>query len=235
MKDESGDTGLITANHVFGFDNPPSAGAIATSGWSICQNKTIALGDSTIFYSCLSGQYNNIFDVRQGKQCTQVFISILDLEPSTSSTSATASATSNVTVTAAAARSKASQPLQFNPQATASSSSTAVASSGSSLSTGAKAGIGLGAAAGAILLLVVFLLLVLMIKKRKAKRKSAHEGGFTPREKLDEWHGAGHLDGVPVSELEGTGVSVKRVNELHGAPRGAIAYQELLSNANDNH
>lgn len=73
MKDASGRTGYIAANHQFQFDNPPQTGAIYTAGWSVCGNGSIALGGNAIFYQCLSGTFYNLYDQSQGKQCAAVY------------------------------------------------------------------------------------------------------------------------------------------------------------------
>ena len=52
----------IAANYQFQFDNPPQAGAIYTTGFSLCANNTLALGGSAIWYQCLSGSFYNLYD-----------------------------------------------------------------------------------------------------------------------------------------------------------------------------
>lgn len=94
MKDGDGDTGYIAANKQFQFDKPPQTGAIYTAGWSVCANKTIALGGSTIFYSCNSGNFNNLYSKSQGKQCSQVFISAMSTGSSSGSSSSGSSSSS---------------------------------------------------------------------------------------------------------------------------------------------
>lgn len=56
LTDKMGRIGSIVANRQFQFDGPPAqAGAIYTSGWSICPNGLLALGPKTTFYRCKSG------------------------------------------------------------------------------------------------------------------------------------------------------------------------------------
>ncbi|KAF2766042.1 hypothetical protein EJ03DRAFT_318305 [Teratosphaeria nubilosa] len=77
LTDSEGRTGYIASNNQFQFDDPPQAGAIYTSGWSACSNGTLALGDSAIFYQCLSGTFYNLYDESTGDQCSQIYIDIL--------------------------------------------------------------------------------------------------------------------------------------------------------------
>lgn len=55
--DRQGRIGSIVANRQFQFDGPPAqAGAIYTSGWSVCPDEgIIALGDQKVFYQCATG------------------------------------------------------------------------------------------------------------------------------------------------------------------------------------
>ena len=69
-------TGNIAPNHQLQFDNPLQAGAIYTGGFSACANGSLALGGSTVFYSCVSGAFTNIFDISLGSQCAPVGIAI---------------------------------------------------------------------------------------------------------------------------------------------------------------
>ncbi|KAL9100328.1 MAG: hypothetical protein Q9163_004277, partial [Psora crenata] len=78
LLDAKGRTGYIASNRQFQFDAPPQAGAIYTSGFSVCGNNSLALGPSAIFYNCLSGTFNNIYDQSQGGQCYPVTIEIFD-------------------------------------------------------------------------------------------------------------------------------------------------------------
>ncbi|KAI5859251.1 hypothetical protein GGS23DRAFT_600541 [Durotheca rogersii] len=67
-------TGYIASNFQFQFDRPPQAGAIITGGFSVCENNILALGDSQIFYRCLSGNFFNLYDRNWAEQCEPVSI-----------------------------------------------------------------------------------------------------------------------------------------------------------------
>lgn len=74
FKDSVGRIGSIVANRQFQFDNPTQAGAVYTSGWSICPNGSIAVAGNAVFYQCLSGNFYNLYDRSQGGQCSPVYI-----------------------------------------------------------------------------------------------------------------------------------------------------------------
>lgn len=74
MKDAQGRTGYIASNYQFQFDGPPQAGSIYTAGFSECSNGTLALGGSTIFYQCKSGNFYNLYDRWWAEQCSPVEI-----------------------------------------------------------------------------------------------------------------------------------------------------------------
>ncbi|KAH7322992.1 hypothetical protein B0I35DRAFT_191797 [Stachybotrys elegans] len=72
LHDRQDRTGYIASNYQFQFDGPPQAGAIYTSGFSVCSNGSIALGPSTVFYQCLSGSFYNLYDRHWAAQCEPV-------------------------------------------------------------------------------------------------------------------------------------------------------------------
>ncbi|KAK0510600.1 hypothetical protein JMJ35_007032 [Cladonia borealis] len=74
LTDQDGRTGEIVSNEQFQFDNPTQSGALFTSGWSICSNGTLSIGGSSVFYSCNSGSFNNLYHESVGAQCFPVFI-----------------------------------------------------------------------------------------------------------------------------------------------------------------
>lgn len=74
LKDSVGRIGSIVANRQFQFDNPTQAGAVYTSGWSICGNGSLAVAGNALFYQCLSGNFYNLYDRSQGNQCSPVYI-----------------------------------------------------------------------------------------------------------------------------------------------------------------
>ena len=80
LYDERGRIGSIVANHQFQFDGPPpQAGAIYAKGWSITPTGFLALGDSDLFYQCLSGDFYNLYDESIGGQCHPVHLEVVDL------------------------------------------------------------------------------------------------------------------------------------------------------------
>lgn len=72
LKDAQGRTGYIASNYQFQFDGPPQAGAIYTAGFSVCGNGSIALGGTTTFYQCRSGDFSNLYDRSWAAQCTPI-------------------------------------------------------------------------------------------------------------------------------------------------------------------
>ncbi|VEU20796.1 DEKNAAC101655 [Brettanomyces naardenensis] len=80
LTDAKGRIGSIVANRQFQFDGPPpQAGAIYAGGWSISPEGTLAIGNSTTFYQCLSGTFYNLYDQSIGDQCHPVQLSVVDL------------------------------------------------------------------------------------------------------------------------------------------------------------
>ncbi|MCJ1469619.1 hypothetical protein MMC07_008254 [Pseudocyphellaria aurata] len=80
LKDQSGRTGYIAANYQLQFDGPPQAGAIITAGFSVCNNGSLALGGSAVFYQCLSGTFYNLYDRSWAAQCSPIIINTLMLK-----------------------------------------------------------------------------------------------------------------------------------------------------------
>ena len=62
LLDSQGRTGYIASNYQFQFDAPAQAGAIYTSGFSVCSNGSLALGGSALWWQCLSGDFYNLYD-----------------------------------------------------------------------------------------------------------------------------------------------------------------------------
>ncbi|KAL2062471.1 hypothetical protein VTL71DRAFT_6737 [Oculimacula yallundae] len=78
LTDSKGRIGSIVANYQFQFDGPPpQAGALYTAGFSVCQNGSLAIGGSAVFYSCASGEFSNLYDRAWAPQCLPVFINVL--------------------------------------------------------------------------------------------------------------------------------------------------------------
>ncbi len=83
LTDSQGRTGSIVANRQFQFDGPAQAGALYTSGFAVCSpSKHLALGDSTVFYQCSSGNFFNIYDEAIAKQCQPVYIEVIPCDAS---------------------------------------------------------------------------------------------------------------------------------------------------------
>jgi hypothetical protein len=80
LTDAKGRIGAIVANRQFQFDGPPpQAGTIYAAGWSVTSDGYLALGNSTTFYQCLSGDFYNLYDEKIGGQCHPVNLSIVHL------------------------------------------------------------------------------------------------------------------------------------------------------------
>ncbi|GME76104.1 unnamed protein product [Ambrosiozyma monospora] len=80
LLDGSGRVGSIVANRQFQFDGPPpQAGAIYAAGWSVTHDGKLAIGNTTTFYQCLSGNFYNLYDETLGEHCQPVYLNIVDL------------------------------------------------------------------------------------------------------------------------------------------------------------
>ncbi|KAH3667456.1 hypothetical protein OGAPHI_003105 [Ogataea philodendri] len=80
LTDAKGRIGSIVANRQFQFDGPPpQAGAIYAAGWSVSPEGTLAIGNTTVFYQCLSGTFYNLYDESIGDQCEPVYLDIVNL------------------------------------------------------------------------------------------------------------------------------------------------------------
>ncbi|GMG27604.1 unnamed protein product [Ambrosiozyma monospora] len=80
LKDNKGRIGSIVANRQFQFDGPPpQAGAIYAAGWSISSDGNLAIGDTTVFYQCLSGTFYNLYDQTLGPHCSPVYLNVVNL------------------------------------------------------------------------------------------------------------------------------------------------------------
>ena len=78
LKDSLNRWGSIVANRQFQFDGPiPQAGVIYSAGWSI-RNGYLYLGDSDVFYQCLSGDFYNLYDENVAAQCSAVKLSVIE-------------------------------------------------------------------------------------------------------------------------------------------------------------
>ncbi|AET39939.1 uncharacterized protein Ecym_5165 [Eremothecium cymbalariae DBVPG len=80
LRDAHGRIGSIVASRQFQFDGPPpQAGAIYAKGWSLTPDGNLALGDSDVFYRCLSGNFYNLYDQSIGGQCSPVQLQAINL------------------------------------------------------------------------------------------------------------------------------------------------------------
>lgn len=80
LTDAKGRIGSIVANRQFQFDGPPpQAGALYAAGWSISNDGNLAIGNTTVFYQCLSGNFYNLYDEVIGTQCEPVYLKVVDL------------------------------------------------------------------------------------------------------------------------------------------------------------
>ena len=82
LKDAKDRTGYIASNYQFQFDGPPQAGALYTAGFSTCTNGSLALGSSTVFYRCLSGDFYNLYDRNWAAHCEPIDIVALPCDGS---------------------------------------------------------------------------------------------------------------------------------------------------------
>lgn len=81
LLDGKGRVGYIAANYQFQFDPVvPQTGAIITAGFSVCGNGTLALGGTTIFWQCLSGDFYNLYDRFWAPQCSPVNLRVVGLK-----------------------------------------------------------------------------------------------------------------------------------------------------------
>jgi len=84
LTDMKGRTGYIANNSQFQFDGPPQAGALLTGGFTACQNGSLALGGSAVWWECYSGGFYNLYDVSQGLQCYPILLDIISCGGSSS-------------------------------------------------------------------------------------------------------------------------------------------------------
>ncbi|KAF4969933.1 hypothetical protein FSARC_2919 [Fusarium sarcochroum] len=77
LTDAQDRTGYISESYQFQFDKPAQAGAIYTSGFSVCSNGTLAFGPSAIFWQCKSGDFYNLYDRNWAEQCEPVEFGVM--------------------------------------------------------------------------------------------------------------------------------------------------------------
>ena len=80
LRDSDDRIGCIVSGHQFQFDGPtPQHGAIYAAGWSVTKQGQLALGDSTKFYQCASGDFYNLYDEPIAFQCHPVTLDVVEL------------------------------------------------------------------------------------------------------------------------------------------------------------
>ncbi|KAK6201451.1 uncharacterized protein RJT21DRAFT_35303 [Scheffersomyces amazonensis] len=80
LRDSSDRIGCIVSGHQFQFDGPvPQYGAIYAAGWSITDQGQLALGESTKFFQCASGEFYNLYDQPIGYHCQPVTLDVVEL------------------------------------------------------------------------------------------------------------------------------------------------------------
>ncbi|RBQ76246.1 hypothetical protein VDGD_05375 [Verticillium dahliae] len=72
LTDSKDRTGSIVANYQFQFDGPAQPDAIYTSGFAVCDDNLLALGDQKTFFKCNSGSFANLYDRNWAPQCSPV-------------------------------------------------------------------------------------------------------------------------------------------------------------------
>ncbi|KAF8463069.1 hypothetical protein BDZ91DRAFT_698587 [Kalaharituber pfeilii] len=77
LRDSQGRQGYIADNYQFQFDAPPQPTPYATSGFSVCEDGTLALNGSNVFYQCRSGNFSNLYDRAWAPQCEPVHLTIV--------------------------------------------------------------------------------------------------------------------------------------------------------------
>ncbi|AGO12256.1 AaceriAEL103Wp [[Ashbya] aceris (nom. inval.)] len=80
LYDGRGRIGSIVSNRQFQFDGPPpQAGSIYAKGWAITEDGNLALGDTDVFYQCLSGNFYNLYDQHIAPQCSPIKLQAINL------------------------------------------------------------------------------------------------------------------------------------------------------------
>lgn len=72
--------GSIVSSHQFQFDGPtPQHGALYAAGWLVTAEGVLALGESTLFYRCTSGEFYKLYNKFIGSQCKPVQLEVIEL------------------------------------------------------------------------------------------------------------------------------------------------------------
>jgi hypothetical protein len=77
LVDAKGRTGYISSSDQLQFDSPAQSGSKAADGFSVCEDGTLALGESTVFWACKSGPFSNIYADQIAPQCEQIHLAAI--------------------------------------------------------------------------------------------------------------------------------------------------------------
>lgn len=89
LTDQAGRTGYIASNYQFQFDAPVQADARESEGFGLCSNGSLSLMGSTMFYSCKSGEFYNLYSKSIGGQCIPIHMQAIMSEDKPSVTQIT--------------------------------------------------------------------------------------------------------------------------------------------------
>lgn len=80
LRDTQNRIGSIVSSHQFQFDGPlPQHGTVYANGWNVSSKGRLALGNSTTFYQCASGEFYNLYDRKIAFQCKPVTLEVVEL------------------------------------------------------------------------------------------------------------------------------------------------------------
>lgn len=80
LRDSQDRIGSIVSSHQFQFDGPiPQHGTIFANGWSVSKDGRLAIGNTTTFYQCASGNFFNLYDKKIAFQCSPVNLEVVEL------------------------------------------------------------------------------------------------------------------------------------------------------------
>lgn len=96
LTDQDGRYGYIASNTQLQFDPiVPQAGALYTSGFSVCSNGTLALA-SAVWYECLSSdEFYNLYTQPTGGVCYPAYLAVIANAPATSTMARSAETTTS--------------------------------------------------------------------------------------------------------------------------------------------
>jgi len=123
LMDVDGRTGYIASkNSQFQFDKPVQAGGIYAGEFSVCKNGSIALGSTTTFYRCQSGDFYNLYYDNVAAQCAPINIDVIPCDGAAATSGAqkpASSMASSATAAAASGAKPVSVSADGQPQGTA--------------------------------------------------------------------------------------------------------------------